>query len=114
MTQGMRTIIFPVKDITQAKSFYSTLLGVPPSMDEPYYVGFHVDGQDIGLDPHGHGQAMSGPVCYWHVDDIETSLKSLLAAGGEVAQEVKDIGGGKLIAVVTDADGNGIGLIQAP
>jgi len=27
-------------------------------------------------------------------------------------QEVKDIGGGKLIASLTDADGNVIGLIQ--
>jgi predicted enzyme related to lactoylglutathione lyase len=33
-------------------------------------------------------------------------------AGAEVLQEVKDVGGGKLIASVKDVDGNGIGLIQ--
>jgi hypothetical protein len=28
-------------------------LGEPPTHDEPYYVGFEVDGQDIGLNPVG-------------------------------------------------------------
>jgi len=27
-------------------------------------------------------------------------------------QEVKDVGGGKLVAIVKDADGNAIGLVQ--
>jgi predicted enzyme related to lactoylglutathione lyase len=31
-----------------------------------------------------------------------------------VQQEVKDVGGGKLIASVKDPDGNVIGLIQSP
>jgi hypothetical protein len=55
-------------------------------MDEAYYVGFDVEGQDIGLDPHRQG--MTGPVGYWHVDDIEKSLKALLDAGAEAQQEV--------------------------
>jgi predicted enzyme related to lactoylglutathione lyase len=81
-------------------------------MDQPYYVGFNVGGQDIGLDPNGHAQGMSGPMAYFHVADIRKSLKALLDAGAEARQEVKDVGGGKLIASVTDADGNAIGLIQ--
>jgi predicted enzyme related to lactoylglutathione lyase len=55
---------------------------------------------------------MTGPVGYWHVDDIRTSLKALLEAGADVQQEVKNVGGGKLIASVTDVDGNTIGLVQ--
>lgn len=82
-------------------------------MDEAYYVGFSIGGQDIGLDPNGHSQGMTGPVGYRHVDDIRESLKSLLSAGAEAHQEVKDVGGGKLIASVKDADGNVIGLIQS-
>ena len=49
MTQGMRTFIYPVKDLAQAKTLYSTLLGVDPYVDEPYYVGFRVGDQEIGL-----------------------------------------------------------------
>ena len=114
MTEGMKAIIYPVKDIARAKKLYSELLGAEPDMDEAYYVGFNVGGLDVGLDPNGHSQGMTGPVGYWHVDDIEKSLRSLLDAGAQAQQEVKDVGGGKLIASVKDADGNVIGLMQLP
>jgi predicted enzyme related to lactoylglutathione lyase len=111
MTEGVKTIMYPVTDLARAKTLYGKLLGVEPYMDEAYYVGFKVGGQDVGLDPHGHGKGMAGPVGYWHVDDIEQGLKALLGAGADVQQEVKDVGGGKLIATVKDADGNVIGLL---
>jgi predicted enzyme related to lactoylglutathione lyase len=112
MTEGIKTFIYPVKDLAKAKTLYGELLGVEPSMDEAYYVGFNVAGQEVGLDPHGHSKGMTGPVGYWHVDDIKRSVKALLDAGAEALQEVKDVGGGKLIASVKDADGNVIGLVQ--
>ena len=114
MTDGMSAIIYPVKDIAQAKKLYSTLLGVDPSMDEAYYVGFRVGDQEIGLDPNGHKLGMTGPVGFFHVSDIKHSLQSLLDAGAQLQQEIKDVGGGMLIAYVKDADNNSIGLIQLP
>jgi catechol 2,3-dioxygenase-like lactoylglutathione lyase family enzyme len=45
------TFIHPVKDLEKAKALYGELLGVKPITDQPYYVGFTVAGQDIGLDP---------------------------------------------------------------
>ncbi len=114
MIQGIRTFIYPVKDIAQAKTLYSQLLGVEPYMDEAYYVGFRVGDQEIGLDPNGHNKGMTGPVGYFHVSDIRQSLQALLDAGAQVLQGVKDVGGGKLIASVKDADSNIIGLIQLP
>ena len=114
MTEGVKTIMYPVTDLAKAKTLYGKLVGVEPYMYEAYYVGFNVEGQDVGLDPNGHRQGMTGPLAYWHVDDIEKCLKALLDAGVEAQQEVKDVGGGKLIASVKDADGNVIGLIQSP
>lgn len=114
MTSGVRTVIYPVKDLARAKELYGKLVGGVPYMDEAYYVGFRVGDQEVGLDPNGHSQGMTGPVGYCHVDDIEKSLELLLAAGAEVLQAIKDVGGGKLIAAVKDADGNIIGLIQSP
>ncbi len=105
---------YPIKDLARAKTLYGKLLGVAPNMDEEYYVGFSVGDQEVGLDPHGHSQGMTGPVCYWHVDDIQESLGLLLVAGAETQRAVSDVGGGKLIASVKDADGNIIGLIQSP
>jgi predicted enzyme related to lactoylglutathione lyase len=112
MAAGVKTIIYPVTDLATAKSLYAELAGGPPHSDEVYYVGFTVDGQEIGLDPHGHSQGMTGPLAYWHVGDIAKSVTALLEAGAVVQHEAKDVGGGKLIASVQDADGNVIGLIQ--
>jgi len=113
MTEGIGTIIYPVKDIAQAKKLYSKLLGMAPYLDEAYYVGFNVGGQDVGLDPNGHNRGMTGPLGYWHVSDIRKTLQLLLDAGAQAQQEVQDVGGGKLTAVVRDAEGNIIGLIQS-
>jgi predicted enzyme related to lactoylglutathione lyase len=107
----MKTIIYPVKDIAQAKMRFSKLLGVEPYVDEPYYVGFKVGDQEVGLDPNGHSHGLTP---YWDVDDIKGSYKTLVAAGAQPQQQIRDVGGGKLIGSLKDADGNIIGLIQSP
>jgi predicted enzyme related to lactoylglutathione lyase len=112
VSPDLKTIIFPVKDLAQAKTLYGSLLGQEPVMDEPYYVQFNAGDQEIGLDPNGHGKGMSGPVPYWHVEDIKATVAQLLAAGATEQQAVNDVGG-RLIATLTDADGNTVGLTQA-
>ena len=62
MTEGIKTIIYPVKDLAREKALFSRLLGGQPDMDAAYYVGFSVGGQHIGLAPQGHSQGMTGPV----------------------------------------------------
>ncbi|MFI1509630.1 VOC family protein [Streptomyces sp. NPDC020597] len=114
MAAGLQTIIYPVKDVDRAKALFTALLGVEPYADEPYYVGYKAAGQDIGLNPNGHAQGLTGPVPYWHVTDIRDRLAALLAAGAEVLQDVQDVGNGRLIASVKDADGNLVGLLQDP
>jgi predicted enzyme related to lactoylglutathione lyase len=108
----INVIIAPVKDLAAAKSLYTTLLGTEPYMDAPYYIGYRAGDTEVGLDPTGHGNGMSGPVAYWEVEDIRSRLAALLAAGAVARQDVTDVGGGKLIATVEDADGNVIGLVQ--
>ncbi len=114
MTAGMRTVVFPVTDLAAATRLYEALLGDVPVVEGPHYVGFNVAGQDIGLDPNGHRRGMTGPVGYWHVDDVGTVLARLTAHGAVVVEAARDVGGGKLIATVKDADGNMIGLVQEP
>ncbi|MGI8668178.1 MAG: VOC family protein [Jatrophihabitans sp.] len=111
MTSGLTTIIYPVKDLDQAKVVYGALLGLEPVMDQAYYVQYNTDREEVGLDPNGHLKGMTGPVGYWHVDDIEATVQKLLAAGASEQQAVTDVGG-RLIATLLDADGNPIGLIQ--
>ena len=107
MSQGIKAVVYPVTDLARARATFQKILGVEPYADQPYYVGFRVGGLDIGLDPNGH---TAGMTAYYAVDDIKQSLQALLDAGARIEQEIKDIGGGGLIASVRDADGNIIGL----
>ena len=110
--QGIKTVLHPVSDLAKAKPVYTALLGVPPQNDDSYYVGYEVAGQHIGLVPGGGPQAMTSPVAYWHVADIEAKLAEVTAAGGTVKDPARDVGGGRLVASFTDPDGNVLGLIQ--
>ena len=115
MTTGIRTIVIPVKDLEAAKALYGTLLGTEPYVDQPYYVGFRPEGApEVGLDPNGHAQGLTGPVTFWQVPDIKAALASLVSAGAEEQQPVRDVGAGTLTATIRDADGNVTGLYQAP
>lgn len=111
-TQGIKTVLHPVKDLEAAKQVYTALLGVAPQTDSPYYVGYDAEGQHIGLVPEGGPQQMTSPVAYWHVDDIEAKLGELVAAGATVREPAREVGGGRVVAAVTDLDGNVLGLIQ--
>src|ERR1041385_4236835 len=111
MNQGIKTVLYPVKDIAQAKALYTKLLGKEPFADQPYYVAYMIGDQQIGLVPNSD---MTSPVGFYHVDDIKKSIQALVDAGGQIQQDAKDVGGGKLSATVKDADGNIIGLIQMP
>jgi predicted enzyme related to lactoylglutathione lyase len=111
-TQGVKTELHPVSDLAAAKAVYAALLGAAPQTDEPYYVGFEVAGQHIGLVPGGGPQRMTTPVAYWHVPDIEAKLAEVTAAGATVQEPAHDVGGGRLVATVTDPDGNVLGLLQ--
>ena len=111
-TRGILTVLHPVSDVAAAKPVYAALLGVAPQTDEPYYVGFEAAGQQIGLVPGGASQGMTSPVAYWHVADIEAKLAEVTAAGAVVKEAPHDVGGGRLVATVTDPDGNVLGLLQ--
>jgi predicted enzyme related to lactoylglutathione lyase len=114
MSSGIRTITYPVKDLEAAKAVYTTLLGTEPYMEKPYYVGYRPSsGPEVGLDPNGHAQGLTGPTTYWHTDDIKAAVAALVAAGAEEQQAVRDVGGGNMTATVRDADGNVTGLFQA-
>jgi predicted enzyme related to lactoylglutathione lyase len=111
-TEGIKTVLHPVSDLAAAKAVYAALLGVPPQSDESYYVGFEAAGQHIGLVPGGGPQGMSSPVAYWHVSDLEAKLAEVTAAGATLNEAPRDVGGGRLVATITDPDGNVLGLLQ--
>jgi len=111
-TMGIKTVLHPVSDLAAAKAVYTALLGTPPQADSSYYVGYEVAGQQIGLVPGGGQEKMTSPVAYWHVADIKAKLAEVTEAGATVRDDVRDVGGGRLVATFTDPDGNVLGLLQ--
>jgi predicted enzyme related to lactoylglutathione lyase len=109
MNKGIKTIIYPVKDLKKAKTSFIYLLGVEPHTDSPYYIGFKVEDQEIGLIPKGDKDIMTA---FYTVDDISKIKQSLIDNGARIIQDVKNVGGGRLIASLRDPDENIIGLIQ--
>ena len=111
-TDGIKIVLVPVSDLAAAKEVYTALLGIAPQADSPYYAGFDAAGQHIGLVPRGGPQDMAAPVPYWHVPDMEGKLAELAAAGATVTQPPRDVGNGRMVATVTDPDGNVLGLVH--
>ena len=110
MAKGITIIVYPVNDVEKATTFYSTFLGVEPYVQSPYYVGYRIGDQEVGLDPNSE----VGPIAYTDVDDIRASLEQMTNAGAEIVQDVTDVARGLLIAQVKDPNGNVVGLRQQP
>jgi predicted enzyme related to lactoylglutathione lyase len=108
------TVLYPVKDLDQAKATFTVLFGVEPHVDSPYYAGYEVDGSEIGLVPGGHDQGMTGPEAYYDVEDIKATLAALQRTGAVVVQEPRDVAMGLLVAKVRDSEGNIVGVRQPP
>ena len=116
MFQGLRTAIYHVDDIEKAKSWYSSILGIEPYFNEPFYVGFNVGGYELGLQP---GEKTSddkaqGTVAYWGVSNAEVALNRVMKLGASKHEEVQDVGGGIKVATVKDPFGNIFGIIENP
>ena len=108
MAPNIKLIVYPVKDIEKAKAFYGKFLELEPYVASPYYLGYKIGNLEVGLDPN----SKVGPIAYTDVKDIKISLQALVKVGAEVVQDVKEVGGGLLIAQVKDVDGNVVGLRQ--
>ncbi len=72
-TEGIKTFLVPVSDLTTAKAVNTALLRSPPDHDAPYYVGYDVEGQHIGLVPGGGPQGMT---IRWPTGTCRTSRRS--------------------------------------
>ena len=113
MIQGLRTVCYPVTDMTLGKIWYSQVLGLEPYFDEPFYIGFSVGGFELGLIPDGV-PSTDGSMTYWGVANIVTEVERLTQLGGILHEPVHDVGGGIQTAAIKDPFGNLFGIIENP
>jgi catechol 2,3-dioxygenase-like lactoylglutathione lyase family enzyme len=112
MFQGLRTVIYPAPDLEAAKEWWSSVLGMQPYFDEPFYVGFNVGGYELGLDPAADVEA--GAVSYWGVRNIEQALGTLMGGGAQPRTDISEVGEGIKVATVLSPNEDVVGVIENP
>src|SRR3954471_14502185 len=113
MIEGLRTVIYHVRDLVLAKSWYSQVLSREPYFDQPFYVGYSVGGFELGLVPDGNS-GPGGAVAYWGVADASAAVKRMEELGATVREPLQDAGEGIRVATMADPFGNSFGLIENP
>ena len=106
MSATIRSLVIPVSNLDAAKAVYTALLGAPHT-DQPYYVGYNVEGFEVALNPAGTD---GGPVAYADVEDLDATRATLLAAGATERSAPRHVAAEARVCVFADADGNPIGL----
>jgi predicted enzyme related to lactoylglutathione lyase len=115
MFQGLKTLIFNVENLDEAKAWYSRAFEIEPYFDEPFYVGFNVGGFELGLDPDMSGDSKgNNAVVYWGVADAQAAHDQLVSFGASSVGAPQDVGGGIKVSTVKDPFGNTIGIIENP
>ena len=113
MLKGIETVVYYVDDLKAATRWYAETLGIKPNT--PYYVGFTVAGDELGLHPVGDDPRRPGTweqTAYWTVADIEKAVAHFVDRGAKVYHEITDVGDGIKIASVLDPFGNVFGFIE--
>ena len=96
MVRNVKLLVYPVKAVEKAKAFFVRFLDVDPYVASAYYVGFRAGDFEVGLDPN----SKVGPIAYADVKDIKSAVQALTQDGGQIVQDVRDVGGGLFIATV--------------
>ena len=112
MLLGLRTVIYPARDLAASRAWFTRLLGFEPYFDEPFYVGYAVGGYELGLDPNADPAA--GPITYWGVASVDDELAALVAGGATLRTPVQDVGDGIRVATVLEPGGSVLGIIENP
>lgn len=113
---GLRTTIYQVNDLEKATTWYSKAFQGEPYFKEAYYVGFNIDGFELGLQPteENPSSTKTNVVAYWGVNNIEQQYQRFLDLGAKELEKPKNVGGEVVTATLVDPFGNVIGLIYNP
>ena len=82
MGPTIQSLVIPVSDLEATKALYTALLGAPHT-DEPYYVGYNVNGFEVALNPAGAG---GGPVAFADVEDLDADPRDSPCGGSDRAR----------------------------
>ena len=124
--RGLATISFYADDVLAAKEWYTKLLGIDPyferpNTEHPEYVEFRIGDyqHELGIidskyAPKVAATGSGGAVVFWHVDDVEATLKILLSMEAKEYEALTKREAGFITASVVDPFGNILGIMYNP
>jgi lactoylglutathione lyase len=110
---GLRTVIYKVGNLSEAKKWYANAFGATPYFDEPFYVGFEIGGYELGLLPEDSVKG-NNILTYWGTEDIKSTYEYFLSLGATSVEEPRNVGEGIMVCAVKDPWDNIIGFIYNP
>lgn len=111
---GLRTVIYQVPNMEEAKKWYTKAFGKAPYFDEPFYMGFEIGGYELGLTPGKAPHKSDNVETYWGVTDIDLERQRFLELGAREHTAKQDVGSDILVCTLLDPWDNLIGLIYNP
>lgn len=125
--RGFATISFWADDVAAAAAWYREFLGVEAYFERsgpdgrPAYAEFRIGDYQAELGiidrtyaPPGAATEPGGAVMYWHVDDLNGTVKRLLSMGATEYQPITPREAGFVTAAVVDPFGNVLGVMSNP
>jgi uncharacterized protein YndB with AHSA1/START domain/predicted enzyme related to lactoylglutathione lyase len=110
---GLRTLKLEAQDLAAAKRFYTGALGKDPYFDQPFYVGFEIEGYELGITPAESATAGPGQTStYLAVNDVDAEMGRWLGLGCTEHEAATDVGDGIRVGAVRDPFGNAVGFIR--
>lgn len=123
MLRGMSTVSYFADDLEEARSWYTSFLGVPAYFERSTpdgvlgYVEFRIGDYQAELGIVNRrfevtsSEKPAGEILYWAVDDLDVTLARLLELGAQVHDEPRVRGEGFVTASVIDPFGNILGVM---
>lgn len=110
---GLRSTMFKVKDVTKPKEWYSKAFKTQAYFDKPLYVGFNIQGFELGLQSYSSLKGDDVLSC-WGVENIAVNYNHLVQLGETEHEKITPLGCELMVSSVKDPWRNIIGLIYNP
>lgn len=112
MFRSLTGVVYPVPDLSRARSWYSSVLAQEPTLDSPFSVAYEIGGALLLLVPSTapNETQWDRGIAYWQVDDVDGAYRDLLRAGASALTEASATVLGLRVATLVDPFGNTFGL----
>ena len=107
---GLATVIFPTADLSASKAWWQQALGKEPYFDESYYVGFELNGYELGINPGAPLE--NGPVAYLRTENIVRTFSHFIDNGCTIVGGISAVGEGIRVGELRNPDGFVFGVIE--